>query len=293
MFSGCLVAMVTPFRKNGSLDESGLRKNIRFLLQNGVSGLVPCATTGESPSLSEDEYLRVVRITVAEAKGKVKIVVGAGTNSTMKTIALAAKAKKLGADGCLVVTPYYNKPTQEGLYRHFRAVAEEVNIPIIIYNVPGRTGVNILPKTVKRLVSNCRQIVGIKEASGNLDQVSEIVRSCGHGFSILSGDDSLTLPMLSLGAAGVISVIGNITPKEISEMVASYHKGRLSSAQAIHLKLYPLMKALFIETNPIPVKKAMALLKMPAGEPRLPLVTMSKENAGILRRELSLLRLLG
>ncbi len=286
MFGGCFVAVVTPFKRNGSLDEAGLKKNLRFLLKNKVSGLVPCATTGEAPSLSDEEYERVIQITIGEARDKVKIVPGAGTNSTKKTIALVRKAKRLGVTGCLIVTPYYNKPTQEGLYRHFRAVAESVKIPIIIYNVPGRTGVNILPKTVLRLARDCRMIVGIKEASGNLDQITEIVRGCGMGFDVLSGDDSLTFPMLALGAKGVISVIGNIMPAEMEMMVKHYRAGRTEKARSIHLKLFPLMKALFIETNPIPVKKAMVLMGMPAGMPRLPLVPMSKENTILLRKEL-------
>ncbi len=291
MFSGCLVALVTPFRRDGALDEPGLKKNIGFLLKNRVTGLVPCATTGEGPCLSDEEYERVVRITVHAGRGKVKIVSGAGTNSTRKTIALVQRAKRLGVDGCLVVTPYYNRPTQEGLYAHFRAVAEAVTIPIIVYNVPGRTGVNILPKTVRRLAEDCENIVGIKEASGNLDQVSELIRTCGPDFGVLSGDDSLTLPMLALGAVGVISVIGNILPKETSEMVECYLNGKEDKARALHLKLFPLTKALFVETNPVPVKQAMNLMGMPAGAPRLPLVPMSKENVRALRDELDRLRL--
>jgi len=291
MFSGCLVALVTPFRKDGSLDEPGLRKNIGFLLKNKVTGLVPCATTGEAPCLSDEEYKRVIRIALYAGRGRVKIVPGAGTNSTKKTIVLVQRAKRLGVDGCLVVTPYYNRPTQEGLYAHFRAVAEAVSIPIIIYNVPGRTGVNILPKTVRRLAEDCGNIVGIKEASGNLDQVSELIRICGADFAVLSGDDSLTLPMLALGAKGVISVIGNILPKETSEMVEFYLNGKEDKARTIHLKLFPLMKALFMETNPVPLKQAMNLLRMPAGSPRLPLVPMSKENVRALREELDRLRL--
>ncbi|MEO0225988.1 MAG: 4-hydroxy-tetrahydrodipicolinate synthase [candidate division WOR-3 bacterium] len=287
MFTGCYVALVTPFKKDGVLDESGLRKNIKFLLRNKVDGLVPCATTGEAPSLNEDEYERIISITVEEAKGKVKIVPGAGTNSTHKTIALMERAKELGADGCLVVTPYYNKPGQEGLYAHFRAITEAVDIPVIIYNVPGRTGVNILPKTIRRLATDCEKIVGVKEASGSLDQASEIRRSCGPDFDLLSGDDSLTLPMMAIGAQGVISVIANIAPREITQMVNYYLKGNEDKARAIHLRLFSLMKLLFIETNPVPIKKAMEFMKMPAGKPRLPLVEMSKDNAELLKKELT------
>jgi 4-hydroxy-tetrahydrodipicolinate synthase len=291
MLSGCFVALVTPFKK-GALDEGGLRRNIRFLLDNKVSGLVPCATTGEAPCLDEDEYERVIQITVQEARGKVRVIPGAGTNSTTKTITLVARARRLGADGCLVVTPYYNRPSQDGLFAHFKAVAETARIPIVIYNVPGRTGVNILPATVRRLAWGSRHIVGIKEASGNLDQVSELVRTTGRDFSVLSGDDSLTLPMLALGARGVISVAGNIVPRAMSEMIALFRAGKAARARAVHARFFPLMKVLFVETNPVPVKTAMKLLGMPAGELRLPLVPMSNVNTRRLREELKRVGLL-
>lgn len=276
MFAGSLVALVTPF-KDGKLDEEGLRKNIRFQIENGTSGLVPCGTTGESPTLMEEEHRRVIEIAVEEAKGKIPVVAGAGTNSTDKTIGLADTAKGLGADGALVITPYYNKPTQEGLYQHFRAVAQAVDIPIVIYNVPGRTGVSIEPKTVARL-AEFENIVAVKEASGNLNQVSDIVSRCGDRITVLSGDDSLTLPILSVGGRGVISVVANIVPKDLSDMIAAFDRGDSSEANRLHNKLFPLCRAMFIETNPIPVKTAMEMLGRGSDELRLPLAPMGDRN---------------
>ncbi|MCK4673727.1 4-hydroxy-tetrahydrodipicolinate synthase [candidate division WOR-3 bacterium] len=283
MYKGSYVAIVTPFKDN-ILDEQGLRRNIRFLIDKGSKGIVVCATTGESPSLSDDDFEKVVRIAVDETKDKAPVIAGAGTNSTFKTIKLVHKAEEFGAQGALVVTPYYNKPTQEGLYQHYRKISEESGIPIIVYNVPSRTGGNILPMTVAKLAKDCKNIVGIKEASGNLDQVSEIQRLCGDEFDILSGDDSLTFPMLAIGAKGVISVTANILPDKVSSMCKSFFEGDINEARKIHLKLFPVIKALFIETNPIPIKKAMELMGMPAGKPRLPLVEMSQENTAILKK---------
>jgi len=285
MYQGSYVAFVTPFKDN-KLDENGLRRNIKFLIANGSSGVVACATTGESPSLNDDEYERVVRISVEETKDKVPVIAGAGTNSTTKTIKLVHQAKEYGAQGVLVVTPYYNKPTQEGLYEHYRKVSEESELPIIVYNVPGRTGCNILPKTVARLAKDCKNIVGIKEASGNLDQVSEIRGLCGDDFDILSGDDSLTFPMLAIGAKGVISVIANILPKDVALMCKLFFENKIQQAREIHLKLFPIIKLLFIETSPSPIKKAMELMDMAAGKPRLPLVEMSQENTFALKKAL-------
>lgn len=282
MYKGSYVAVVTPF-KDDNLDEQGLRRNIRFLIDKGSSGIVACATTGESPSLSDDDFERVVRIAVEETNSKVPVIAGAGTNSTFKTIKLIHKAEEFGAQGGLVVTPYYNKPTQEGLYQHYRKVSEESGIPIIVYNVPSRTGGNILPKTVAKLARDCKNIVAIKEASGNLDQVTEIQRLCGDEFDILSGDDSLTFPMLVIGAKGVISVIANILPDKVSAMCRSFFEGNIEEARKTHLELFPVIKALFIETNPMPIKKAMELMGMPAGKPRLPLVEMGQENTAILK----------
>lgn len=285
MYQGSYVAIVTPF-KNNCLDEDGLKKNVKFLIENGSNGIVACATTGESPNLSDDEYETVIRICVEETKRKVPVIAGAGTNSTTKTIELIHQAKQYGATGVLVVTPYYNKPTQEGLYQHYKALNNEANLPIIIYNVPGRTGTNILPKTVARLVHECRNIVAIKEASGNLDQVSEIIGLLGDRFDVLSGDDSLTLPMLALGANGVISVVANILPKDVAMMCRLFFEGSTAEARKCHLKMFSLMRVLFIETNPIPIKKAMELMGMPAGKPRLPLVEMNSENTAILKNRL-------
>ncbi len=283
---GCYTALVTPFREE-KVDVSGLRANIKFQIENGISGLVPCGTTGEAPTLSEEEWELVVKTTVEEAKGKVFVFAGTGTNDTKKTIRMTRKAKDLGCDGCLVVSPYYNKPTQDGLYRHFRKVAESVNIPIIIYNIPGRTGVNILPNTIERLVTDLPNIVGVKEASGSLDQVSEIIQRCQERVSLLSGDDSLTLPILAVGGKGVISVISNILPKKTQELVESYLEGKMTRAREIHYQLFPLMKVLFIETNPIPIKTAMNILNMPAGDLRPPLFPPSEENFKLIKRELA------
>jgi len=285
MYRGSYVAIVTPF-KDDRLDEAGLRKNIKFLVEKGSSGIVACATTGESPSISEIEFERVVRIAVEETKGRVPVIAGAGTNSTSKTVKLIHKAEEFGAQGALVVTPYYNKPTQEGLYQHYRTLSSESEMPIIVYNVPSRTGGNILPTTLARLNNDCKNIVGVKEASGNLDQVSEIQRLCGDEFDILSGDDSLTFPMLAIGAKGVVSVVANILPNEVALMCKLFFEGDVKRAREIHLKLFPVVKALFIETNPIPIKKAMELMGMAAGKPRLPLVEMTYENTPILKKRL-------
>lgn len=286
MYQGSYVAIVTPF-KDDVLDEKGLRDNVRFLITKGSNGIVACATTGECPSLADDEFERVIRIAREETDGKVPLIAGAGTNSTSKTITLVKKAAAFGAQGALVVTPYYNKPTQEGLYQHYRAVSQESSVPIIVYNVPSRTGCNILPSTVARLAESCDNIVAIKAASGSLDQVSEVRRSCGDTFDILSGDDSLTFPMLAVGASGVISVAANILPAEVSMMCSRFFEGKVEQARQIHLRLFPVIKALFLETNPIPVKKALELMGMAAGKPRLPLVEMSKENTLLLKKVLS------
>jgi 4-hydroxy-tetrahydrodipicolinate synthase len=285
MLQGSLVAIVTPFTDD-TLDEKGLRKNLRFLIQNGTNGIVPCATTGESPSLSDEEYERVIKITVEENRGQLPVIAGCGTNSTTKTIKLLHRAQDYGATALLVVTPYYNKPTAEGLYRHYRAVSAETDLPIIIYNVPGRTGTNILPKTVIQLARECKNIAGIKEASGNLEQISELALLRPQNFAILSGDDALTFPMLALGAEGVISVCANILPKEMSRMCECFRTGDIEAARQLHLKMFPVMKALFIESNPIPLKKAMELLGMASGKPRLPLAEMSPENTKLLKSKL-------
>ena len=285
MFKGSIVALATPF-KDGSLDDEGLRDNIRFQLGSGTGGLVPCGTTGESPTLTLEEWERVVSTAVEEAGGRIPVIAGTGTNSTAKTIDRTVRAAELGATAALVVTPYYNRPTQEGLYRHYRSVASESGLPIVLYNVPGRTGVNLAPGTVVRL-SELRGVVAVKEASGNLSQASEIVRLCPNGFDLLSGDDALTLPLLSVGARGVISVAANIVPSEMARMVSSFLAGDLGGARSIHERLAPLFKALFLETNPIPVKAAMSALGMAAGKPRSPLTELSEENRAHLLQVLA------
>lgn len=270
MFKGSFVALATPF-KNGAVDEQAIRKLVRMHMKSGTSGLVPCATTGEAPVLDPGEWARVIELVIEESQGKLKIIAYTGTNETRKTIARTEQAEALGADAVLVVTPYYNKPSQEGLFEHFKAVASATRLPILLYNVPSRTGVNMEAKTVARL-AEIKGIAGVKEASGNLDQVSQIVRLCGSKFSVLSGDDSLTLPMMALGATGVISVIANILPKEMSQLVSSFLSGEVVKARRLHLKLFPVMKALFIETSPGPLKAAMEMMGLCSGELRLPLV---------------------
>lgn len=285
MFKGLIVALVTPF-KGGKLDLDGLKRNIEFLLKHKTSGLVPCGTTGESPTLTSDEWEAVIATTVKGVNKKAVVIAGTGTNSTEKSVKLTKRAEELGADAALVVSPYYNKPTQEGLYRHFRTVADSVNIPIVVYNIPGRTGVNMLPKTFLRLVKDCKNIVAVKEAAGSLDQVSEIIALCGERLTVLSGDDSLTLPMLAVGAKGVISVVANIVPQDVAIMVENFFAKKIDEAIRLHLKLFPLVKSMFIETNPIPIKAAMDLLGMPAGEPRLPLCPPAPENLEVIKKSL-------
>ena len=284
MFKGCFVAIVTPF-KNGEIDEDNFRGLIRFQLEKGVDGIVPCGTTGESPTLSHEEHKRLIRITVEEVGGKVPVIAGTGSNSTKEAEELTIYAKEVGADGALVITPYYNKPTQKGMEIHYRKLAE-IGIPIIIYNVPSRTGVNILPSTVATL-SKLENIAGIKEASGSMDQISSIISSCDPDFAVLSGDDSLTLPILSLGGVGVISVLANILPHEVTQMVKAWLEGETEIARELHYKLFPLFKAMFIETNPIPVKTAMAKLKMIPKEWRMPMCEMQQENEEKLEKILS------
>ncbi len=276
MFSGCLVAMITPFR-DGKIDEPALRRLVEFHLQNGTDGLVPCGTTGESVSMTEEEQLRVIEVVVETVNKRIPVIAGTGTNSTAKTIKMTKKAKEIGADAALVVTPYYNKPTQQGLYLHFEAIARETDLPLVLYNVPGRTSVNMLPETVARL-AKIPTIVAVKEASGSMDQVSQIVQSCRSDFAVLSGDDSLTLPMLSLGATGVISVVGNIAPGPMSEMVRAYRAGNVARARELHYQLFDLCRAMFIETNPIPVKTAAGILGLCLPELRLPMCPMGEAN---------------
>ena len=272
---GVFPAIITPFRDGGVYYE-GLEKNINFLIDNGVSGIVSVGTTGESPTLTHDEHQKVIEKTVDVVDGRVKVIAGAGSNSTEEAVALSQFAEDVGADAVLLITPYYNKPTQEGLIKHFGKIANSINIPIILYNVPSRTAVNLEPETVKYLYNEYSNITTIKEANPNLSHVSEIINSCD--INVLSGNDELTLPIMSLGGSGVISVVANIVPKEFVQMVDYALEGKYDKAREIHYKLFNLMKVLFIETNPIPIKTAMNLLNMPAGELRLPLCEMKEEN---------------
>lgn len=282
MFSGSIVAIVTPFRK-GKVDERALGDLIEFQLANGTDGIVPCGTTGESATLSHEEHERVVSFTIEAVNRRVPVIAGAGSNSTAEAIALTRHAKKAGADGALLITPYYNKPMQEGLFRHYKAVAEAVDLPLVLYNIPSRTSVNLLPATVGRLAA-IRNIVAIKEGSGSLQQVSEIIQACGDRVTVLSGDDPLTLPMMAVGAKGVVTVTANIAPADMAAMVDAFAAGRLDQARRLHNKLYPLFTALFYETNPIPVKTALAMMGKIDGELRLPLSPMAAETLEKLTR---------
>lgn len=282
MFTGSLVAIVTPFN-NGRVDERALGDLLEFQIAHGTNGIVPCGTSGESATLSHEEHHRVVKFTVQTVKGRVPVIAGTGSNCTDEAIELTRHAKRAGADGALLITPYYNKPTQEGLYRHYKAVADAVDLPIVLYNIPGRTSVNMLPTTVARL-SSCRNIVAIKEGSGSVQQVSEIIQACGDRLTVLSGDDPLTLPMMAVGAKGAITVTANIAPAEMATMVRAYLDGHLVEAQRLHYKLYPLFTALFYETNPIPVKEALGMMGKIQPELRLPLCPMSQDNREKLTR---------
>ena len=281
MFSGSIVAIVTPF-KNGKVDEKALGDLIDWHISSGTNGIVPCGTTGESATLEYEEHYRVIEIAVKTANKRIPVIAGTGANSTDETIMITKQAKKLGADAALLVAPYYNKPTQEGLYRHYKAVAEAVKMPIILYNVPGRTAVNILPSTVARL-AGIKNIVAIKEATGDMKQVSEVIRLCGDRITVLSGDDFTTFPLLALGGKGVISVTANIAPRDVSDMCRLWEEGKYEKARALHYKLEPLNQAMFIETNPIPAKTALALMGRIREEFRLPLCEMSEANREKLR----------
>jgi 4-hydroxy-tetrahydrodipicolinate synthase len=290
MFTGSLVAIVTPFRK-GKVDERAFGDLIEWQIANGTNGIVPCGTTGESATLTHEEHHRVVKLAVEAARKRVPVVAGSGSNSTDEAISLTRHAKESGADGALLITPYYNKPTQEGLYRHYKAVAEAVDLPQVLYNIPGRTGVNMLPSTVARLAA-MKNIVGVKEGSGSVQQASEIVQTCGERITVLAGDDALTLPMMAVGGKGVITVTANIMPKDMAELVASFQAGRLEEARRIHFKLSPLFAALFYETNPIPVKEALAMMGKIDPELRLPLCAMGTDNRNQLARVMKELRLI-
>mgnify|MGYP001564322491 CR=1 FL=1 len=290
-FSGCITAIVTPFKK-GRVDYRKLLELIDFQISNGVTGIVLCGTTGEGPTVTDDEKEKIFRVCVKHNRGRVQLIAGTGSNDTAKTIKQTMMAQRCGVDAALIVTPYYNKPTQQGMFLHFTAVAKaaaesregkKVHLPIILYNVPGRTGVSLAPETVARL-SHIKNIVAIKEASGDLKQIARIKKLCN--ITILSGDDGLTYPILCLGGKGVISVASNIVPAEVVRMIDLYNEGNFKEAKNLHLKLQPLFKSLFIESNPIPVKTAMKMLKMCSDEMRLPLCAMAKSNADKLKAAL-------
>jgi len=284
MFKGSMVAIVTPFR-NGKIDEKALGDLIEFHVKSGTDVIVPCGTTGESATLSHEEHHRVVEFTVQTVNKRVPVIAGAGSNSTSETIELTRYAKKAGADAALLITPYYNKPTQEGLYRHFTNVADSVDMPIILYNVPGRTSVNMLPSTTARLREH-KNIVGIKEATGDMKQVSETIRLCGKDFDVISGDDFTTLPLLTLGGTGCISVTANVAPADCASLYDAFAAGRRDEALRLHYKLEPLHGAMFIETNPIPAKTSLALMGRIAEEFRLPLCPMADANKEKLKKAL-------
>jgi 4-hydroxy-tetrahydrodipicolinate synthase len=291
MFTGTYTAIVTPFR-NGKIDEAALERLIRAQVRAGVDGIVPVGTTGESPTVDYDEHIQLITLSVKLAHGRIKVLAGTGANSTSEAIYLTQHGEKAGADGSLQVAPYYNKPTQEGLFQHFRAIARATRLPIVLYSIPGRCGIEIGVDTVKRLTQTCKNIVGIKEAGGSADRVSQLRAALGPRFQILSGDDSLTLPFMAVGAQGVISVVSNVIPRQVAEMVRAYASGKTATALKLHQKYYPLFKDLFIETNPVPVKAALAMLGQIEEEYRLPLVPMSAKNREVLRATMKAVGLL-
>lgn len=280
MFKGSFVALITPFR-DGAVDEETLRRMVEHQIENGTDGIVPCGTSGEASTLDYDEHMDVIDIVIRQTRGRVPVIAGTGSNSTAEAIELSRKAKNLGADGVLLVTPYYNKPSQEGLYRHFSAIADAVDIPQVLYNVPGRTGVNMLPPTVARLAEHAN-VVAIKEATGSLQQASELLELCGDRIDILSGDDFITFPMMACGATGVISVVANIMPREVAALVDAFFCGDMDEARRLHLRLLNISNAMFIETNPVPVKTAAALMGLCSEELRLPLTPLSDASRATL-----------
>jgi 4-hydroxy-tetrahydrodipicolinate synthase len=285
MFTGTYTAIVTPF-KSGKVDEAALSRLIKAQIKGGVDGVVPVGTTGESPTLTYEEHIAVIDFTVKAVAKKVKVIAGTGGNSTDEAIYLTKAAERAGADGSLQVAPYYNKPTQEGLYQHFRAIAKATKLPILLYSIPGRCGIEIGLETIKRLAADCKNIVGIKEAGGVPDRVSQIRAACGPKFVILSGDDSLTLPFMSVGADGVISVASNVIPREVSQMVRAFADGKPAAALKLHAKFFPLFRNLFIEANPGPAKAALSMLGMMEPDLRLPLVNMDAKNFEVVRATL-------
>ncbi len=289
-FSGALTAIVTPFR-NGAIDEEAYRSLIEWQIEEGINGIVPCGTTGESATLSYEEHREVVRICIDQVNKRVPVLAGAGSNSTKEAIGLAQCAKDAGADGALLITPYYNKPTQEGLYQHFKAIAREVALPFVLYNVPGRTSVNLCAQTVARIQRDIPEVIGIKEASADLKQASEILEFCDPDFQVFSGDDFTSLPLLAIGGCGVISVVSNLVPGKMAKLCAEFFAGNLDTAQSLHYELAPLARDMFCETNPIPVKTALSMMGKLKLELRLPLVPMQPQHEKHLRETLALANL--
>jgi 4-hydroxy-tetrahydrodipicolinate synthase len=286
VFSGSIVALITPF-SGGKIDEPGLRKLVEFQIDGGTNGIVPCGTTGEAATMTDEEQQQVIRIVIEQAKHRVPIIAGVGSNDTRHVVHLAKNAAAVGADALLVVTPYYNRPTPAGLVHHYETVAAATSLPIIVYNVPSRTRTNLLPETLAQ-IAKLKTVVGVKEASGNLDQVSAIIKLCGREFDVLSGDDSLTMPIMAVGGRGVISVLANVWPRPVSDMVAAWLAGDSRRAQSIHLDTFDMCKAMFFETNPIPVKTAAALLGLCSAEMRQPLWEMGETNVKKLKDVMAL-----
>ena len=282
MFKGAITAIVTPF-KNGQLDEEAYRELIEFQIQGGIHGIVPCGTTGESATLSHTEHKRVVETCIDQVKKRVVVIAGTGSNNTAESLELTKHAQEAGADAALMITPYYNKPTQEGLYQHYKTVATQTKIPIVVYNVPSRTSVNLLPETVARL-TDLPNIVGIKEATGDMKQGAKVLELCGDKITVLSGDDFTVLPLLAVGGQGVISVISNVAPQDMAGMCNAFFAGDLNRARELHYKMWPLMEAMFFETNPTPAKTALKMMGKITGEVRQPLCPMSEANENRLRQ---------
>ena len=283
VFKGSVVAIVTPFNQDGSIDFNSLKQLVEWHIESGTSGILPCGTTGESPTLSHDEHDLVVESVIKFVNKRIPVLAGAGSNSTAEALRLTRHAEDVGADGALVITPYYNKPTQAGLKAHFTKIATETNVPIVIYNVPGRTGISIAPETVAEL-AELKNIVAIKEASGSIDQASSILTKCN--IDLLSGDDALTVPIMSIGGCGIISVVANIVPDKMAALTSAMMKGNLPVAEQLHRELYSLCKSMFVETNPTPVKAALAMMGKIKEIYRLPLVPMNEANKDIVRKEL-------
>ena len=290
MFHGALTAIITPFR-DGAVDEAALRELIEWQIQSGIDGLVPCGSTGESATLSHAEHERVIKITIEQTRKRVPVVAGTGSNSTAEAIRLTASAREMGADGALLISPYYNKPTQDGIYKHYKTIAASVDLPIFAYNIPGRTGSNIAPETLARL-AEIKNFIGVKEASGSTEQTSDILRLTNGKFTVLSGDDALTVPLMAIGAKGVIATIGNAMPREIHELAAAGLAGDFERARQLHYRMLPLMRTLFIETNPICIKQALAFMGKCCNELRLPLVPMTPPAAEKLKAVMKELRLI-